>query len=87
MLNVYVSRKRLQQQRELDERRAQDDALQGSCKQMGDLLTEHSVRDGEGRGPVTIACTGADTDGIEKVRCNRSRSCREGPGPEACFRE
>lgn len=43
MLNVYMSRRNLHQQRELDERRAQDDALQAYYEQMGDLLTKHKL--------------------------------------------
>ncbi len=48
--NLYISRRNLQnaqanlqQQRDLDERHAQDDALQAYYKQMGDLLTEHKL--------------------------------------------
>jgi uncharacterized protein YjbI with pentapeptide repeats len=49
--NLYISRRNLQnaratlhQQRELDERRAQDDALQSYFEQIGDLLTEHQLK-------------------------------------------
>lgn len=41
--NLYISRRNLQQQRELNERRAQDDVLQDYFKQMGDLLTEQDL--------------------------------------------
>jgi hypothetical protein len=41
--NLYISRRNLQQQRDLDERRAQEDALQSYFEQMGDLLTNHSL--------------------------------------------
>ncbi len=37
--NLFVSRSNLQQQRELDNRRGQDDALQDYFKQIGELLT------------------------------------------------
>jgi hypothetical protein len=42
--NLYMSRRNLRQQRDLDERRAQDDALQAYYKQMGDLVTEHHLK-------------------------------------------
>lgn len=41
--NLYFSRRNLQQQRELDDRRAQDDALQNYFEQMGELLTMHGL--------------------------------------------
>jgi hypothetical protein len=48
--NLYVSRRNLQhaqatlqQQRDLDNRRAQDDALQAYFDQMGDLLAVHKL--------------------------------------------
>jgi hypothetical protein len=49
--NLIVSRRNLQQQRDLDERRAQDDALQAYYEQMGTLLTGHKLR---GQTPRTI---------------------------------
>lgn len=42
--NLMVSRRNLQQQRDSDNRRAQDDALQAYYKQMGDLLTDHDLK-------------------------------------------
>jgi hypothetical protein len=42
--NLYISRRNLQQQRDLEAVRAQDDALQAYYKQMGDLLTEHDLK-------------------------------------------
>ena len=42
--NLYISRRNLQQQRDLEAQRAQDDALQAYYKQMGDLLTEHDLK-------------------------------------------
>jgi len=42
--NLYISRRNLQQQRDLEPVRAQDDALQAYYKQMGDLLTEHDLK-------------------------------------------
>lgn len=41
--NLFFSGRNLQQQRELDDRRAQDDALQKYFEQMGDLLTSHGL--------------------------------------------
>jgi Na+-transporting NADH:ubiquinone oxidoreductase subunit NqrC len=41
--NLYLSRMNLQQQRDLDDRRAQDDALQNYFGQMGELLTTHRL--------------------------------------------
>lgn len=41
--NLRISRSNLEQQRELDERRGQDDALQDYFTQMGGLLTEHGL--------------------------------------------
>jgi uncharacterized protein YjbI with pentapeptide repeats len=50
LLNAYFSRRNLQnarealrQQRDLDERRSQDDALQAYLEQMGDLLIAHNL--------------------------------------------
>jgi uncharacterized protein YjbI with pentapeptide repeats len=42
--NLYVSRRNLYQQRELDERRAQDEALQAYYEQIGNLLIKHNLR-------------------------------------------
>jgi hypothetical protein len=42
--NLYISRRNLQQQRDLEAERAQDDALQAYYKQVGDLLTEHDLK-------------------------------------------
>lgn len=42
--NFYISRRNLQQQRILEEERAQDDALQAYYTQMGGLLTEHDLK-------------------------------------------
>jgi len=53
MLNVYMSRRNLHQQRNLDERRAQDEALQAYYEQIGALLTEHNLRElGDSDDPV-----------------------------------
>jgi uncharacterized protein YjbI with pentapeptide repeats len=41
--NLQTSRRNLQQQRELEEQRAQEDALQSYFKQMGDLLTDDDL--------------------------------------------
>jgi uncharacterized protein YjbI with pentapeptide repeats len=41
--NLSISRRNLRQQRELDERRAQDEALQSYFEQIGDLITEHAL--------------------------------------------
>ncbi len=43
--NLFLSRTNLQQQRDLDDRRAQDDALQNYFGQMGELLTTHKLMD------------------------------------------
>jgi uncharacterized protein YjbI with pentapeptide repeats len=45
--NLQNAQATLQQQRDLDERRAQDDALQAYYKQMGDLLTTHKLMETE----------------------------------------
>lgn len=42
--NLYISRRNLQQQRELEAERSQDDALQAYYTQLGDLLTEHDLK-------------------------------------------
>jgi uncharacterized protein YjbI with pentapeptide repeats len=42
--NLYISRWNLQQQRILEEERAQDDALQAYYSQLGGLLTEHDLK-------------------------------------------
>jgi uncharacterized protein YjbI with pentapeptide repeats len=41
--NLIVSRRNLQQQRELEEQRAQEDALQSYFEQMGGLLTDYNL--------------------------------------------
>jgi hypothetical protein len=41
--NLYISRRNLQQQRDLDERRSQDAALQSYYEQMGKLLAEQGL--------------------------------------------
>jgi uncharacterized protein YjbI with pentapeptide repeats len=43
--NLQNARETLQQQRQLDERRAQDDALQSYFQQIGELLTEHELKE------------------------------------------
>jgi len=43
ILNLQTSRRNLQQQHELEEQRAQEDALQSYFEQMGDLLTNHNL--------------------------------------------
>ena len=45
--NLQNAQATLQQQRDLDEQRAQDDALQDYFKQMGDLLTVHKLMETE----------------------------------------
>jgi uncharacterized protein YjbI with pentapeptide repeats len=59
--NAYLSRKNLQnarealrQQRDLDERRAQDAALQAYLQQMGDLLTEHELKEANPEDAVSL---------------------------------
>ena len=42
--NLYISRRNLEQQRIIEERRFQDDALQTYYTQLGDLLTEHALK-------------------------------------------
>jgi hypothetical protein len=41
--NLYISRRNLQQQRELEDQRAQDDALRDYFDQMSTLLLEHDL--------------------------------------------
>lgn len=55
LVNLYFSRRNsehnqatLQQQRDLDARRAQDEALQAYFEQIGALLTEHNLADADG---------------------------------------
>jgi uncharacterized protein YjbI with pentapeptide repeats len=43
LANLYISRRNLEQQRELEDQRGQDDALQAYFQQMGDLLTQHKL--------------------------------------------
>jgi uncharacterized protein YjbI with pentapeptide repeats len=43
IVNLQTSRRNLQQQRDLEEQRAQEDALQSYFEQMGDLLTDHNL--------------------------------------------
>jgi hypothetical protein len=43
--NLIVSRRNLQQQRDFDERNAQDDALRAYYEQMGNLVTEHKLKE------------------------------------------
>jgi uncharacterized protein YjbI with pentapeptide repeats len=43
VVNLQTSRHSLQQQRDLEEQRAQEDALQSYFEQMGDLLTAHNL--------------------------------------------
>jgi hypothetical protein len=43
ILNLQTSRRNLQQQRDLEEQRAQEDALQSYFEQMGKLLTDHNL--------------------------------------------
>jgi hypothetical protein len=55
MGNLYMTRRNLRQQRELDERRAQDDALQAYYEQVGYLLTEHKLGEVQNRNhPVRL---------------------------------
>jgi hypothetical protein len=56
LLNAYFTRRNLQnarealrQQRDLDERHTQDDALQAYLKQMGELLTDHKLKEEQPR--------------------------------------
>jgi hypothetical protein len=43
LANLRLTRKNLDQQRELEAERAQEDALQSYFEQMGDLLTDHNL--------------------------------------------
>jgi uncharacterized protein YjbI with pentapeptide repeats len=61
LLNAYFSRRNLQnarealrQQRDLDERRAQDDALQAYLEQMGDLLTKHKLKEAKPEDTISL---------------------------------
>jgi hypothetical protein len=45
LLNAYLSRKNLRQQRDLADESAQDDALQAYFQQMGELLTEQKLKE------------------------------------------
>jgi hypothetical protein len=47
LANLYISRRNLEQQRELEDQRSQDDALQAYFQQMGDLLTKHKLMETE----------------------------------------
>jgi hypothetical protein len=52
--NLSISRRNLRQQRELDERRAQDEALQSYFEQIGDLITEHALMGSVASVPVRL---------------------------------
>lgn len=52
--NLYISRRNLEQQRILEEERAQDDALQAYYKQLGDLLTKHALKKTKPEGDVAL---------------------------------
>jgi uncharacterized protein YjbI with pentapeptide repeats len=61
LLNTYFSRRNLQNarealrvQRKLDERRALDDALQAYLEQMGDLLTDHKLKNAQPDNAVAL---------------------------------
>jgi len=47
LANLYISRRNLEQQRELEDQRGQDDALQAYFQQMGHLLTQHKLMETE----------------------------------------
>jgi uncharacterized protein YneF (UPF0154 family) len=70
--NLYISRKNLRQQRELDERRAQDDALQSYYEQMGDLLTVHRLRDKKNSDdPVRLLAQAQTETALRRVDATR----------------
>jgi uncharacterized protein YjbI with pentapeptide repeats len=84
--NLIVSRRNLQnaqatlqQQRDLDERHAQDDALQAYFEQMGSLLTEHKLMETEGADDPKRLLARAQTLtvlerlGTENKRANRNK--------------
>lgn len=58
--NLRTAREALRQQRDLDERRAQDDALQAYLEQMGDLLTDHKLKEAQPDDAVALLA-GAQT--------------------------
>ncbi len=76
--NLIVSRKNLQQQHDLDERHAQDDALQAYYEQMGDLLTEHKLMETKDENdPIRLLARAQTSTLLERLGSESSRAKRK----------
>jgi uncharacterized protein YjbI with pentapeptide repeats len=69
--NLYISRRNLQQQRILEEERAQDDALQAYYKQMGDLLTEHDLKKTKPEDDVALLARAQTLTAVRRLDASR----------------
>ena len=71
MLNVYTSRRNLHQQRELDERRAQDDTLQAYYAQMGELLAKYELPERKVDDPLRFLARAQTVSVMRRVDARR----------------
>src|SRR5215203_3094870 len=80
MLNVYMSRKNLRQQRELDEQRAQDDALQKYYEQVGDLIEQGLLkqRNSDDTLPDSVHAVRSLADALTRTVLRRADATRKG---------
>src|SRR3712207_5745006 len=76
--NVENAREALRQQRDLDERRAQDDALQAYYGQMGDLLTMHKLAESkEVNDPIRLLARAQTSTLLERLGSESSSAQRK----------
>jgi uncharacterized protein YjbI with pentapeptide repeats len=70
---LYMSRKNLQQQRELDERQAQDEALQAYYEQMGTLLSQYNLMTTSSDNPLRLLARAQTLTVLGRVNAQRKR--------------
>ncbi len=69
--NYYISSRNLEQQRELDARRAQDTALQTYNEQMGKMLTEQGLRTSEVNDDIRLLAKAQTVTTLREIDPNR----------------
>jgi uncharacterized protein YjbI with pentapeptide repeats len=75
--NLQNAQATLQHQRDLDERRAQDDALQAYFEQMGDLLTTHKLMETKRDDPIRLLARAQTLTLLERLDPDSSRAMQK----------
>jgi hypothetical protein len=80
ILNAYISSRNLQnaqealrQERALDERRSQDDALQAYFKQIGELLTDHKLKEAQPENAVSMLARAQTLTVLRRLDAERKK--------------